>query len=286
MSRQQMVQMFRERLGMVLRRSGMNHAGFARAAGIDRSTLSQLLTAADERLPRGETIAAIANAARVSSDWLLGLSQREEIGAELIESVMQIEPGSSSPIDDRFWRWLAEAEGVRVRTVPLTFPDFLKTEAVLRHEYSASLSVDPKAGISAAAARLDLFRQAETETNLEACVAVQALKSLAFGQGIWEGLAGEARQAGLAYLASVLDELYPRVRLYLYDLAATYSVPFTVFGHRRAVIFLGPNYLVFNGSDQIRLLSRRFDELIRAAAVQPDEMALHLKRLAEASRPR
>jgi transcriptional regulator with XRE-family HTH domain len=272
-----MALLFRERLAAIIRRSGLNHAQFARAAGVDRSTLSQLLTAADERLPRGDTVAAIAVSARVSADWLLGLTQREEIGAQLIESVLQIETEASSPADDRFWRWLAEAEGSRVRTVPVSFPDFLKTQAVLRHEYGVSHSTDPERGISAAAARLDLFRRAEA--NIEACVTVQAMKSFARGEGVWEGLDAEARHAGLASLSALLDELYPRVRIFLFDVAATYSVPFTVFGARRAVIFLGPNYLVFNGSDQIRMLARRFDELIRAAVVQPDEMRGYLKRL-------
>jgi transcriptional regulator with XRE-family HTH domain len=272
-----MALVFRERLASVIKRSGLNHAQFARAAGIDRSTLSQLLAGSEGRLPRGETIAALATAAHVSADWLLGLSQREEIGAELIEAVLQIEPQAPFPADDAFWRWLAEAEGLRVCTVPLTFPDFLKTEAVLRHEYGISHSVDPERGVSSAAARLDLFRHGEA--NLEACVTVQALKAFALGQGIWEGLDVRERQAGLAHLMELLEELYPRMRMFLFDRAATYSVPFSVFGPRRAVIFLGPNYLVFNGSDQIRLLARRFDELIRAAVVQPDEMRGHLKGL-------
>ena len=281
MSRQQIALTFRDRLGTVIQRSGMNHARFARTAGIDRSTLSQLLAGTDDRLPRGDTIAAIAAAARVSTDWLLGLSQREQIGAQLIEAVLQIESEASSPVDDRFWRWLAEAEGARVRTVPLSFPDFLKTEAALRHEYGVSRINDPERGIMAAAARLDLFRTAEA--NLEACVTIQALKGFAYGQGVWEGLDAEARQEGLSHISTLLDELYPRVRLFLYDLATTYSVPFTVFGPRRAVIFLGPSYLVFNASDQIRVLARRFDDLIRAAVVQPDEMHGYLRRMGEAS---
>ena len=35
---------FRERVNFVLARSGMSYAAFARKAGLDRSTLSQLLT--------------------------------------------------------------------------------------------------------------------------------------------------------------------------------------------------------------------------------------------------
>ena len=60
----------------------MSPSAYARAVGIDRSTLSQLLSPANERLPRAETLAAIATLAGVSVDWLLGLQSEERPGAE------------------------------------------------------------------------------------------------------------------------------------------------------------------------------------------------------------
>ena len=104
-------QSFRDRLERVIAQTGLNQAGFARHVGIDRSTLSQLLSAENDRLPRAETLAAIAKGCRISIDWLLGLSQREQIGAELVEAVLTIETQAHAPFNERFLRWNAEAAG-------------------------------------------------------------------------------------------------------------------------------------------------------------------------------
>ena len=70
-------------------------------------------------------------------------------------------------------------------------------------------------------------------------------------------------------MADIYAEAYPGLRLYLYDQRDVYASPFTVFGPKRAVLFLGQAYLVLNGSDHIRMFARRFDDLIRRAVVQP-----------------
>ena len=106
------VDLFRRRLESVIGRSGLTTSGFARLAGVDRSTLSQLLDDADPRLPRADTLMAIAKAAHVSTDWLLGLSQREEVGAEIIEAMLQIEVHDRGPADDQFVAWLNEVRGL------------------------------------------------------------------------------------------------------------------------------------------------------------------------------
>ncbi len=138
MIRSTTVGLFRRRLDTIMTRSGLTPAAFARRAGIDRSTLSQLVSDENPRLPRAETLIAIARSAHVSVDWLLGLSQREEVGAEIIEALLQIETHDRMPADDHFVKWLTEAEGYRIRTVPVALPDFMKTEAVLRFEYRSA----------------------------------------------------------------------------------------------------------------------------------------------------
>jgi transcriptional regulator with XRE-family HTH domain len=258
---------FRARLGTVIERTGLSFAAFARKAGIDRSTLSQLLDADADRLPRAETLAAIASSCNVSVDWLLGLSQREEIGAAIIEAVLQIETTEASQLDDRFMDWLQEAAGFRIKTVPATLPDFLKTEAVLRFEYAPSLSVDVDKSLELARNRLDFCRRPDTE--LEAAVPVQAFESLAAGAGLWSGLSAADRREQLRYAAELYDSLYPGIRLYLFDQRATFSVPFTVFGRGRTVVYLGHSYLVLSAIEHIGIFARRFDELIRASTVQP-----------------
>lgn len=266
-ARDDTVALFRRRLDAVMARTAASPAAFARLAGLDRSTLSQLMGDGNPRLPRAETLVAIARAAHVSVDWLLGLSQREEVGAEIIEAMLQIAPSEHLPADDRFMAWLNEAEGYRIRTVPLALPDFLKTEAALRLEYAAAFRDAGPARLEAVRARLDFMRR--PDHDVEVCVALQSLWALAAGQDVWHGMGAEARREQLRHMASIYDEAYPSLRLYLYDLRDVYASPFTVFGSKRAVLFLGQSYLVLNGSDHIRMFARRFDDLIRRAAVQP-----------------
>ena len=58
-----------------------------------------------------------------------------------------------------------------------------------------------------------------------------------------------------------------------------YAVPYTVFGPRRAAIFLGQMYFVFNTREHIRTLSDHFDSLVRAAKVQAHEMPNYIRSL-------
>lgn len=268
---------FRDRLIRVIERTGLNHAAFARKTGLDRSTLSQLLAAANGRLPRAETLAAIAAGCKVSVDWLLGLTQREEVGAELVEAMLQIERHAHSPVDERLFRWYEEAAGYKIRTVPRSFPDLLKTEEVIRFEYAESQVRGPDKGVETAQARLAYLRR--PDTDMEACAALQAVTGFARGEGQWAGLPAPLRQAQLDHMIALCEELYPGFRLFLFDLRQTYSVPFTVYGPLRTTIYLGNSYLVLNGIDHIRVMSRRFDDLVRAAVVQPHEITRFLKEL-------
>ena len=74
-----------------------------------------------------ETIVAIASMAQVSVDWLLpGLSEDESTG-ELVASDLEIESNAGLPMDERLQRWHA-AVGYKIRYVPTTLPDLLKTK--------------------------------------------------------------------------------------------------------------------------------------------------------------
>lgn len=269
---------FHARLATLIERSGQSASAFAREAGIDRSTLSQLLDDRATRLPRAETLVAIARHGRVSVDWLLGLSESDRIGAAIIESVLQVEP-TRSPGDDRFVDWLREAAGFRVKTVPSTFPDFLKTPEVLRFEYSAALTVEPDRAIRIAAERLAACREPDTE--IEAAFPLQNLELFAEGTGPWRGLPIAARKAGLVYLRDLVRQLYPGLRLYLFDQRRTISVPFSVFGTKRAAVYIGGRYLVFTAIEHVRLFSDRFDELIRTSSILPHAVDEHLTQAIE-----
>ncbi len=275
--RREILPRFQQRLRQVLDRSELSQSDFARAAGIDRSTLSQLLAPGADRLPRVESIAAIAQIGNTSLDWLLGLSQDQQAGAGLAAESLQIERDAPSPLDERLLVWLREAAGYRIRHIPTTFPDLLKTDAVIEDEYGHYVALGPRRRIEITQSRLEYLRQPETE--IECCTALQTLEALARGEDIWRTIKLAHRRAQLEQIIALCDELYPRFRLFLYDRKQLYSVPLTVFGPLRAAIYLGQTYFVFHSTDHIRALTRHFDQIVRGATVQPTDIPRYLNKL-------
>jgi transcriptional regulator with XRE-family HTH domain len=273
---------FQLRLREVLARSELSQTDFAAAAGLDRSTLSQLLAPGADRLPRVESIAAIAHVGNTSLDWLLGLSQEDRPDAGLAAESLQIERDAPSPLDERLLRWHTEAAGYRIRHIPTTFPDLLKTEAVIEDEYGHYVALSPRRRIEITQSRLEYLRQPETE--IECCTALQTLEAFARGEDIWRSLKPAARRAQLEQIIALCDELYPRFRLFLYDRKMLFSVPLTVFGPKRAAIYLGQTYFLFHSTDHIRALTRHFDQIVRGATVQPNEIGAFLNSLLARSR--
>jgi transcriptional regulator with XRE-family HTH domain len=282
LDRRDLLPRFQQRLRQVLARSDLSQSAFARAAGIDRSTLSQLLAPGADRLPRVESVAAIARLGNTSLDWLLGLTQIDGPEAGMVAESLQIERDAPSPLDERLLRWHDEAAGYRIRHIPTTFPDLLKTDAVIEDEYGHYVALGPRRRIEITQSRLEYLRQPETE--IECCTAVQTLEAFARGEDIWRGLKPAIRRAQLEQIIALCDELYPRFRLFLYDRKMLFSVPLTVFGPMRAAIYLGQTYFVFHSTDHIRALTRHFDQLVRGATVQPNEIAGYLQGLLQRSR--
>jgi transcriptional regulator with XRE-family HTH domain len=277
MRRHDTVEIFRSRLVEVIERSGMSRSEFARRIGADRSTLSQLLASDGTRLPRAETIAAIASVAQVSVDWLLGLSAEGQMSTDVLNEAVAIEAGAASPADERLRRWHAEAAGYKIRYVPTTLPDLLKSQDVIRYEYVQHDTLAPEGRIEQAEARLAYSRR--PETDIEVCSSYQSLAQFARGQGEWEDLAAEIRTRQLESMIRLLDELYPTLRWFLFDLRQCYSVPFTVFGPQRVAIYVGDMWLVTTSQEHIRIFTGHFDNLIRAAVMQPPEVIAYLERL-------
>ncbi|MBY0613047.1 MAG: helix-turn-helix domain-containing protein [Beijerinckiaceae bacterium] len=268
---------FRERVNQLLARSGLTYAAFARQAKLDRSTLSQLLTGSMPRLPRAETLAMIARTANVSVDWLLGLSQREEVGSELIEAVMKVEPYGNTPANDTFLGWLRSAQGLRICSVPVGVPDLFKSEDVLRHEYRAAFENAGLSPIEAVQRRLAMLRQPHQQ--LELATSRDSFLHFARGIGLWSSVPASLRRAQFQRMIDLADEFYPSLRIYLYDAASSYSVPFTVFGDQRVAMFLGTSYLVLNSAAHIQLFLNRFDDLVRVASIQPHQFSGYVREL-------
>ena len=277
LDRRDFARAFRDRLAEALDRAGMNRTELARAVGIDRSTLSLLMSEESDRLPRADTAAAIANALQVSLDWLLGLSNEADLGADIVPETMEIAPSSPTPLDERINRWIEEAVGYKIRYVPTTIPDLAKTDAVLQHEYR-DFAVKT-AGQAIALSQQKLAYARLPETDMEICTPLQAITGFAHGEGMWKGLPLDDRLAQLDRLILLVEELYPTLRLYLFDGLTHYAAPYTIFGPQRVALYAGQVYLVFNTREHIRVLTRHFDDLVRAAVVNSAEAGAYLRRL-------
>lgn len=277
MDKRDLGDLFRERLALLIARYDGNHAAFARTLGLDRSALSQLLAEGSTRLPRAETLQRLAEVHHVSLDWLLGLSQSERQSTEIAPTleIEEIEHGDDD--DTRLARWHREAIGYKIRYVPSTIPDLLRTPEVIVYLYGARRGPLPETLIREADRRLAYSRR--PETDIEVCMPRQTLEALARGHGLWADLPLAERRGQLDQMAELVDELYPTFRLFLFDGRRAYSAPYTVFGPLRAALYVGDMYLVVNAVEHIRALTRHFDALIRLSSVNPHEISDFLRKL-------
>jgi transcriptional regulator with XRE-family HTH domain len=277
MDKRDLSSLFRERLKILLTRSGLNQSAFAEAVGIDRSALSQLLSGASTRLPRAETLLSIAAEHKVSLDWLLGLSQDEGLTGE-IRASFEIEEAPGGFDRTLLGKWHAEAVGTKIRYVPAGIPDLLRTNELVAYEAGITKR-SPEAQLDELQYRIDYNRR--PETDMEVCMPRHTLEIFARGLGVWIGFPEEERRAQLHHMAQLLDDLYPTFRLFLYDGRERYSLPYTIFGSTRAAVYAGDMYLVLNVTEAVRTLTRHFDNLIRAAEINAHETARFARELAD-----
>ena len=281
MDRSETVALFRERLLEVIARSRLSRSAFAERCGFDRSTLSQILSDPTGRLPRADTLLAIGRAEQVSLDWLLGLSaDGGPIVADLVEQADVEFAGSAAPSDEMLAQWRVEALGYKIRHVPATLPDLVKTKAVLSYEFAGAAIGSPEKRHEGGQTQLAYERRPETDT--EVCSSLQSVEALARGEAIWRELPKSARREQLARMAALTRELYPTFRWFLFDARQRFSAPLTIFGPLRAAIYLGERYIVLNSRETVATLARHFDGLIRAAIVQPHEVSERFASLAAA----
>jgi len=269
--RRELLGTFRARLGEVLERSGRNRSQFAADTSLDRSTLTQLLSPTNTRLPRLETIAQIAEVHQVSLDWLMGLSNAGPMQAEVMpEEMATLTTTTLAELEARLLQWFDEAIGYKVRYVPARLPDLLKTSDVIDYEQRRHTTSSPAEKIEVAAARLAWTR--DPSTNMEVCSSTQSLKAFARGEGVWTDLSRSKRIAQLDRMADLTEELYPSLRWFLFDGLRRHAAPITIFGPIRAVLYLGQMYLALTSAEHVRELTRHFDNHIRDAVVQPPDI--------------
>ena len=277
MDRRATAHRFRERLAEAMSRAQFNRSTLAGRVGIDRSTLSQLLSSDTDRLPRADTVAAIALALHVSLDWLLGLSHEAKRGADILHESIEVTPSPRGRIDESLARWYSEAVGYKIRHVPATLPDLVKTEDVLDYEYRDFVARTTDEAIATSHGRLAYVRM--PETDMEIGLPRQAMESFANGEGVWRELSADARRRQLDHMIDLIEELYPTQRIFFFNGRTHYSAPYTVFGPQRAAVYVGQMYLAFNTIEHVRVLTRHFDQLVRAAVVPAHEAADFLRGL-------
>jgi hypothetical protein len=105
------------------------------------------------------------------------------------------------------------------------------------------------------------------------------LTAFATASGYYEGLSATLRLAQLTHLITLCEQLYPSLRLCLFDARKLFSAPVTVFGPQLAVIYLGRHYLAFRDSARVETITQHFDLLVREAEVGARDMPVYLREL-------
>ncbi|WP_420547475.1 helix-turn-helix domain-containing protein [Curvivirga sp.] len=267
---------FRDRMAMLIAQRGFNLSQFSKSIGIDRSALSQFLAPDSTRLPRAETLCAIAISCGVSLDWLMGLIAADGLDGDIVPSTEALHL-SGAEAQEKIAEWHREAVGYKIRYVPCTIPDILRIEDVSEFEFRAH-SLDFREAQDHEARQL-LSGTPRLETDVEVCIPKQTLELFAHGEGIWKGLDASIRRKQLESMIKQLDEFYPTFRMFIYDQQDIYSSPYTLFGPLRAAVYLGNMYLVVNSVDHIKAISQHFDRLIRAAIVPADRIETYIQDL-------
>jgi transcriptional regulator with XRE-family HTH domain len=269
--------LFRTRLRDAMATKQATQSGLARAIGVDRSTVSQLLGDGGARLPNAQVVAQCAAELGVSADWLLGLTDKPELAADLVAAAMEVTKAPRALVDEQIFAWHQEASGYKIRHVPAGLPDMFKLPEVLQWEYSPSLGRSTDQAIGASEDRLRWMREARSD--YEIALPMSDMSSFAAGAGYYEGVPADLRAAQLDHIAALHDDLYPTLRLHLFDARKLYSAPITVFGPLLAVIYLGQNYLAFRDTERVQMFTRHFDRLVREALITPRDLSKHIQYL-------
>ena len=270
---------FRVRLAAAMERDGLSRSELARRTGVDRSTIGQLLGSDMPRLPNAGLAADAAQVLGVSADWLLGLSERPERAGDLVAAAMKMTEAERQSIDSQILEWHREAAGYKIRHVPATLPDMLKTEDVKAWEYAHFLGHSPDPETASMQDEADWLMSGASD--YEIALPIHELTAFAEGSGYYKGLSDAARRAQLAHLAQTCGALYPQLRLFLFDAKRAFSAPMTCFGPRIAVIYIGRFYLAFREGERVKSLIQHFDWLVREADIDARDASAFIDGLRE-----
>ena len=270
-------ELFRTRLLEAMAAKSVSRSALARETGVHRSTLSQILDVERLRVPSAKLAADCACVLGVSADWLLGLTERPERPSDIIAAAMEVSDAPRALVDDQLLRWHQDAAGQKIRHVPATLPDMLKTPELIEWEYRDFIGRTSEQVLGAMRDRLDWLKN--RGGDYEIALSLYEVESMAQGQGYYQDLPLAVRRAQLDYLAEQCADFFPALRLFLFDSRRIFSAPLTVFGAELAVLYVGSAYLAFRETARVRLLRQHFDGLVRGATIDARDLAGYLRGL-------
>ena len=116
-------------------------------------------------------------------------------------------------------------------------------------------------------------------SDYEIALPLYEIESFARGEGYYRDLPGDIRRTQLDHFISTMEQLYPGLRIYLFDARRLYYAPINIFGPLLAALYLGQNYMVFRDTEPVQAMTKNFDGLLREAAVTARALPDHLRAL-------
>ncbi|WP_420861291.1 helix-turn-helix domain-containing protein [Algirhabdus cladophorae] len=269
--------LFRKRLEDAMAKAGVSRSALARMTHVDRSTIGQLLKDDLPRLPNGQLLADAASVLGVSADWLLGLTHRPETPGDIVAAAMSLSPAERISADEQLLEWHREAAGYKVRHVPATLPDMLKTQAMLQWEYAAFRERRLPQAVSAMQDQMDWLTSGVSD--YEIALPQHEIEAFATASAYYSQIDDQIRLEQLHFLADTCEAMFPRLRLFLFDAHHVFSSPVTVFGPHLAVVYVGQCYLAFREAERVKSLTGHFDWLVREAVVDARDVASFIRSL-------
>ena len=283
MDKRDRADLFRKRLHEAMVHKNMTRSALSRATGVDRSTIGQLLKDDQPRLPNAQLAADVANALSVSTDWLLGLTNRPETPGDIVAAAMSLSPAERTSADEQLLEWHHEAAGYKVRHVPATLPDILKTERMLEWEYASFRERRVPDAFAAMQDQLEWLSSGVSD--YEIALPIHEIESCAAGTAYYKGLDESIRFEQLNFIADHCEAMFPRLRVLLFDAHTVFSSPVTIFGPNLAVVYVGQCYLAFREIERVRSLTSHFDWLVREAVIDARQVPVHIRSLIKPKRP-
>jgi hypothetical protein len=118
-----------------------------------------------------------------------------------------------------------------------------------------------------------------SRSDWEIAFPLHEIESFARAEGYYRGLPAGLRGAQIDHMLRLHAQLYPALRVYLFDARRVFSAPMTVFGPLLAVIYLGSQHIAFRDRERVDGISRHFDLLVKEAAASAREFTGVLERL-------